>query len=57
VAAGRSPVAVPAAAEDVFAWGELALVALQLNRPMLSADAHLQLLRRTGQMARATRAA
>lgn len=47
---GRAPVALPVMAPDVFAWGELCLVALHLNRPTLGTDAHLALLRRMSRM-------
>lgn len=48
--AGSAPVAVPVEPRDVFAWGELCLVALHLNKPSLTTDAHLALLRRLGRM-------
>lgn len=47
---GKGPIAVPVQPADVFGWGELCLVALQLNRPSLSTDGHLALLRRIGRM-------
>lgn len=48
--AGRAPIALPVPPADVFGWGELCLVALQLNRPTLGTDGHLALLRRIGRM-------
>jgi hypothetical protein len=48
--AGRSPIPVPVEAPDVFAWGELCLVALRLNRSMLDGEATVALLRRLGKM-------
>lgn len=47
---GRPPIALPVQAADVFGWGELCLVALQLNRPSLGTDGHLALLRRISRM-------
>jgi hypothetical protein len=47
---GKGPIALPVPAADVFGWGELCLVALQLNRPSLGTDGHLALLRRIGRM-------
>ena len=47
---GRAPVPVPVEPADVFAWGELCMVALQLNRPTVSPGIHLALLRRVGRM-------
>lgn len=43
-------IALPVGPADVFGWGELCLVALQLNRPSVGADGHLALLRRIGRM-------
>lgn len=48
--ASRAPIPVPVDAADVFAWGELCLVALRLNRPLLDGQATLALLRRLGKM-------
>jgi hypothetical protein len=48
--AGGPTIAVPIAPADVFGWGEICLVALQLNRPALGIDGHLALLRRVGRM-------
>jgi hypothetical protein len=47
---GQALVAVPVEPADVYAWGELCMVALNLNRPTVSAEAQLALLRRIGQM-------
>ena len=47
---GGPAFALPVSAADVFAWGELCLVALQLNRPAIGMDGHLALLRRVGRM-------
>lgn len=47
---GGPAIALPVPTADVFAWGELCLVALQLNRPAIGTDAHLALLRRAGRM-------
>lgn len=47
---GRAPIALPVQAADVFGWGELCLVALQLNRPSIGTDGHLALLRRMSRM-------
>jgi hypothetical protein len=47
---GRAPIVLPVGAADVFAWGELCLVAMHLNRPSVSAEGHLALLRRIGRM-------
>lgn len=44
------PIAVPVEPPDVFAWGELCLIALQMNRPAVSQEAQLALLRRIGNM-------
>lgn len=51
--AGRAAIPVPVEAADVFAWGELCMVALRLNRPLVDAGALLALLRRIGKMAAA----
>lgn len=48
---GGPTIALPVGPADVFAWGELCLVALHLNRPTISTDGHLALLRRIGKMA------
>lgn len=48
--AGGPTIAVPVSPADVFGWGEICLVALQLNRPALGTDGHLALLRRVGRM-------
>jgi hypothetical protein len=48
--AGRAPVPVPVEPADVFSWGELCIVALQLNRPTVGAEGQLALLRRVGRM-------
>lgn len=50
VRAGGAPIGVPVGPADVFAWGELCLVALQLNRPAVGTEGHLALLRRIGKM-------
>lgn len=50
VAMSHPVVALPVAPHDLFAWGELALTALHLNRPHVSPEAQLQLLRRMGSM-------
>lgn len=55
-ATGHTMVTVPVSPPDVFAWGELALVALQLNRPLLAAESQIALLRRLGAMVRASEA-
>lgn len=47
---GQAFVTVPVLPPDVYAWGELCLVALQLNRPTVGAEAQLALLKRIGQM-------
>lgn len=47
---GRAPVPVPVEPADVYAWGELCIVALQLNRPTVGVEAQLALLRRVGRM-------
>jgi hypothetical protein len=47
---GRAPITLPVGAADVFAWGELCLVAMHLNRPSVSTEGHLALLRRIGRM-------
>lgn len=47
---GKGPIALPVLPADVFGWGELCLVALQLNRPSLGTDGHLALLRRISRM-------
>lgn len=47
---GKAPIALPVQAADVFGWGELCLVALQLNRPALDTAGHLALLRRISRM-------
>jgi len=47
---GRAPVPVPIEPADVHAWGELCIVALQLNRPTVGVEGQLALLRRVGRM-------
>lgn len=47
---GQAPIALPVPPAEVFGWGEICLVALQMNRPTLSTDGHLALLRRVGRM-------
>lgn len=41
---------VPVEPADVYAWGEICMLALQLNRPSLSAEVQLAMLRRIGRM-------
>lgn len=55
-ATGHPLVTVPVTPPDLFAWGELALVALHLNRPLLAAESQLALLRRLGDMVRPSEA-
>lgn len=47
---GGPVVALPVPPADVFGWGELCLVGLQMNRPAIGTDGHLALLRRIGRM-------
>lgn len=45
---------VPVEPPDAYAWGEICLLALQLNRPSLAAEGQLAMLRRIGRMTTAT---
>lgn len=47
---------VPVEPFDVYAWGELCLLALHLNRPQVPPEAQLAMLRRLGAMERAKQA-
>ena len=41
---------VPIEPSDVYAWGEICMLALQLNRPSLGTEGQLAMLRRIGRM-------
>lgn len=45
---------VPVEPPDVYAWGEICMLALQMNRPCLSAEGQLAMLRRIGRMTTAS---
>ena len=45
---------VPIEPPDVYAWGEICMLALQLNRPSLGTEAQLVMLRRIGRMTTAS---
>lgn len=47
---GCPVISLPVGPADVFGWGEICLVAMQLNRPILGIEGHLALLRRIGRM-------
>jgi hypothetical protein len=45
---------VPIEPPDVYAWGEICMLALQLNRPSLGTEGQLAMLRRIGRMTTAS---
>lgn len=48
--AGCAPISLPVGPADVFGWGEICLVAMHLNRPLVGTEGQLALLRRIGRM-------